>query len=79
MLSLCSLLVRNVCLIWGQQAVRNPKSKLFLHLSSSAPLERYMLAFLSQGGGVLVDFTAEANFINCEITSNEASYVSTAI
>ena len=50
-----------------------------LDSSSSAPLERYMIAFFWQGGGVFVDSNAEANFQNCEITSNEADDVSTAI
>ena len=45
--------------------------------SSSAALERYILAFsLAQGGGVLVGSNAKANFFECGINENEARLVS---
>ena len=51
------------------------KFELFLHLSSSPPLERYTFSlFLLQGGGVRVE-DAEADFTNCTISENRASYV----
>ena len=41
--------------------------------SSSAPLERYIL-HLSQGGGAYVESGGRADFVGCNIISNQATF-----
>ena len=44
-------------------------------MSSIAPMERYVLAFGLQGGGVYIQSNGEANFESCNIHDNTATYV----
>ena len=46
-----------------------------LDVSSIAPMERYVLAFGLQGGGVYIQSNGEANFESCNIHDNTATSV----